>query len=106
MPSSIILMTFPEKRRMVPPLALASQRGPRSLDAAEQALQVRGRVNARGRHRARDRAVDAVAVGERAQLLQRLETLDRGRHEPGVAPEKGRAIGVDADVAIDGESGR
>ena len=47
---------------------------------------------------------DAVAVAQRAQLLERLEALGRRRRERGVLAQEAHAVGVDADVAIGGEA--
>ena len=43
---------------------------------------------------------DDVAMPERAQLLQRLEALERGRRELGLDVEKGATIRVQTDMPI------
>ena len=58
------------------------------------------------RRTARHGHVYGVAVGERAQLLERLELLDRGCRESAEVTQERAAIGVDAEVPVDRKSAR
>ena len=71
--------------------------------SAAHALQVLG-VSTPGAASARDRHGDAVAVPQRAQLLQRLERSS-GAGASADTPRKRDAVGVDADVAVARQSG-
>jgi hypothetical protein len=47
---------------------------------------------------------DAVAVRQRAQLLESLEAFDGRRGEPGEAAQEPGAVSIDAEVAVDREA--
>ena len=47
-----------------------------------------------------------MSVPKRAQLLQRLETLDRRRRKRRIVAQKAHAVGVEAIVAIQGQAER
>jgi hypothetical protein len=66
--------------------------GGRSPEAAYDAPQIGGRVHPGVRRRARDLAVYAVAVRERAQLLERLEALNRRGLEARECAQERRAV--------------
>src|SRR5689334_22554743 len=48
--------------------------------------------------------MDAKAVGQGAQLLERLEALEGNRPEPRVLAQERCTVGVDADVAVGRET--
>lgn len=66
---------------------------------AAHAFQVLRRVDAGAGRLAADVHRDALAMPQHAQLLQRLAALQRRRRQRGKAAQKGRAIGIKADVA-------
>ena len=75
-------------------------RQPRVGDERAHALQVLRRIDAGRRRAARDLDDDAVAVPQRAQLLERLEALDRRGRQRGKRRRNADAVGVEAVVAI------
>ena len=64
------------------------------------ALEIVGSIDAE-RNRVNERHVDAHAVLERAQLLEALALLERGRPQPDEALERRAAKSIDADVMVE-----
>ena len=75
----------------------ASAAGEQGFDACQVLVSVYSGM----RRDSGDRDADAVTVPKCAQLLERLELLDRCRRKPGIAGEKSAAVCINADVAVD-----
>jgi len=74
---------------------------------APSAFEVLDSVNAGERRILSHCDGDGVAVPQRAQLLERLELLERRAFEPRIGAQEIGAIGINADVPIAGSpSGR
>ncbi len=71
----------------------------RSAQQGTHPCQVFGGVDARARRSGGDVYGDAVAVPERAQLLQGLDRLDGCLRQGGKLAQKTDAVAVDANVA-------
>src|SRR5262249_6744031 len=102
MPSNMIFMACSSTDCSTTPSAGSRARS--SSETAPHAPQVRGGVDPRMRRAERDRHGDAIAVCQRAQLLERLEALDGRRRKAGKPLEDPRAVGVDAEMAVDGQA--
>ena len=68
--------------------------------------QIVGGVHTGRRGRATYQYGDAVAMPERAQLLQSLEKLDGRRFEQRKGFEKAGPVGIDAHVPVNRQAGR
>src|SRR6267378_2857856 len=76
----------------------------RTVKQRPHAFQVLGRINAKKRCILSHGYGDGVAVPKRAQLLERLELLERRAFEPRIVAQEICAVGIDADVPVTGKS--
>src|SRR5436189_4354917 len=80
-------------RRTTAAISISSQHSKHSLEVLRR-IDARRNVGFAHQHG------DAMAVPQRAQLLERLGALDRRRRQRRVCAQEAHAVGVDAGVAI------
>src|SRR5689334_12244785 len=75
-------------------------------EGAARTLEISGCIDARMRRAPGDRDGDAKTMRERAQLLERLEALDRGGSQARELAQESRAIRIDSEVTVDRQAAR